>query len=941
LSAADDIDSALELARSGRSDRAEELCRAILASADATPETKNAVKLVRAEVQLAQAEIENELDAFQRLIDDSTDLLRSFLESKPSRSLALQARRGIDWRLHRKAERAAQSLRSTATGKQKTELLRRAVELFESLGSHYRERIRELGQVKDPDEEEISEVTLDSARALLDLARLPGIDDESRKRALREAVDALEDIQFESFDSVVAFEALRVEGQCHGETGDLAAAQDRFLGAAELYRRLREANRKPDGIHRAIAGGALLNLGEILVRAGQPKEALAVADRAYRDDSELEGDSMGWAFKLLKAEALFQVGDLGLAHELATQVIRSDPHGALAAAAKQKLRLWSAEADSGPASGEPASPERLLLKAASLAEGQEWDAALAALRSCLEATTSDEARRRHHPEALYRMVQCFAQKGRRHEAVSTAQKLLADFPQSDLAPRACFEAARALSSELAVSGNERDEKLKDELLERLVREWPEHPAAKNVAFLQAEKLERARAWSEAAELYLKVPEDAEAYENALVAAARSRYAAASTAWEASRSDTEREPLRRDFLAVRETLDRFFARANNPELAPKSFDRLRQRAQLNFVAVQHLAVLFSHESVAQYAEALQVLESFAGSLAAGDPKLARVWGLKLRPLLALKRVSDAVTTLDIMLDRYPRSPATIQGCRTVAVHLEESTHAELRGGADSGEVAEDLKRMQRYYATWVRGSFAAGARVTAADAVSVARTLLATARKLHGLDDGALSFLDLAGVKVIYPSGFQDAAFVFGLLADGKLGALEPKVRLEVMASAARAEGFVAASTETWERVRDRYLAIVGSQKLLDSSEKLNAAALRSKPAAPILVSTYIELGAAHSELAMLGQAPEFEKAFGIFQNVLAATEGGSAPWWTAKYLSLATLVDRGSPSDVRLASIILENLEKNFPDFDGGKFRWKERILALKERLSRLKAAGG
>ena len=65
-------------------------------------------------------------------------------------------------------------------------------------------------------------------------------------------------------------------------------------------------------------------------------------------------------------------------------------------------------------------------------------------------------------------------------------------------------------------------------------------------------------------------------------------------------------------------------------------------------------------------------------------------------------------------------------------------------------------------------------------------------------------------------------------------------------------------------------------------------------------------------------------------------ESGSEGWWVAKYMALSILCDQGSSSAASTARVILENAEKNFPDFDGDKFRMKSRMAAIKERLARL-----
>jgi hypothetical protein len=102
---------------------------------------------------------------------------------------------------------------------------------------------------------------------------------------------------------------------------------------------------------------------------------------------------------------------------------------------------------------------------------------------------------------------------------------------------------------------------------------------------------------------------------------------------------------------------------------------------------------------------------------------------------------------------------------------------------------------------------------------------------------------------------------------------------------------------------------------------------------PSLLAVYLELGGAYLALGRMGQKFQFDNALTAFANVLKVTGTGSEPWWLAKYLTLRALYQRGAESDARTARTILENLEKNYPEYDGDKFRIRSRILELKGKL--------
>src|SRR5688572_26058204 len=328
--AQDEIDAALAHAREGRKGEAEAILKKVL---DAKPPAHvlAGADLVRAEILRVEADFEKYFARFQELMDRSIDLLRSCLRDAPPGSWAAEARRGLDWRLHRKADRAARAFRSEADPQKAALLKRSAEDLYDGLERHYKERAR--GSRGGDDEG--MEVVLDLARSWLDRSRLVSTDDESRRRILGEAIARLQDFQFDHFDSEMSYEALLLEGQCHTLLGDAASAKDRFTGAASLEKRLEESGTAPASYHRGIIRSASFLLTENAFETGSPREVVAIVERAFAKDAELAGPP-GHALRIQKAEALFQLGDLAGAHALATEVIHAESDGPNARAAREK-----------------------------------------------------------------------------------------------------------------------------------------------------------------------------------------------------------------------------------------------------------------------------------------------------------------------------------------------------------------------------------------------------------------------------------------------------------------------------------------------------------------------------------------------------------------------------------------------------------------------------
>src|SRR5262245_46744466 len=385
----DAIVGVLEIARAGNVDRAEEECKKILANQGASAALKAAVDFVRAENLLTRALSLTELKAALDLLDESIVHLERYLRSQPSAVLAMDARRGIDWRRQKKAERTAAALKLEGDAQRLAELRERSLELYAGLEVHFGDRIRALAAAAPGPEtqEELMAVRLDLARAELAHSRLVGTDEDKRRRLLGSAITRLQDFQLDHCDSAVAFEACWLEGQCFAELGETKRADARFRNAAGLRERLARAGIEPNADCLRIIRGASVSLTEALFRAEDYQGAARAADQALREDAGIERESAGQALKLLKAECLAELDDLAGAQELAGQVAAAGVDQRLAAAARERMKVWAADPR---LKGSQSDAERLLGTAESLMEKEDWLTAIQSLRGVIEACATKE-----------------------------------------------------------------------------------------------------------------------------------------------------------------------------------------------------------------------------------------------------------------------------------------------------------------------------------------------------------------------------------------------------------------------------------------------------------------------------------------------------------------------------------------------------------------------
>jgi len=305
-------------------------------------------------------------------------------------------------------------------------------------------------------------------------------------------------------------------------------------------------------------------------------------------------------------------------------------------------------------------------------------------------------------------------------------------------------------------------------------------------------------------------------------------------------------------------------------------------------------------------------------------------MQIRAHLALDHVDPAVQILESMFQKFPDSPSIAGSSKSVAIKLDQITVEMARNKGDASVIRENLKKISKYYAKWMNLAPALQLRITMQDVISVAETLYVIAKQLNGLGDDVVSFLDTQGREIACHQYWSDAAYVHTLLVDGKVGRLSEKDRILLMIRLARCYSFIAADEAGWEKAKERYENIINAYKLVGPSGTLESAVLEKHRE---LLDVYLEAGYVYHALGKRGKKFQLDNAFTVFGNILRVTEPNSRPWWFAKYMAIAVLFDRGGPDDVRLAKVGLENLERNYIDFDGGRFGMKERFAGLKQRI--------
>jgi hypothetical protein len=926
----DDSELARALAQRGWFDLAEEICDRLEKGS-----SKAMVNYIRAEIKLGQVDREVEFEKSTKGLAEAVDLLKKFLSESPNHPMALEATTSIGWVQGRKGRLAIDAIDMESDASKHADLQKMAIQAYSDAAKFYTDTIEKLKKDKsERAQDSLMDCRLELPRIMIDHAKISSVDDISRKKMLAAANALLIDFEFDYGDRPIAFEAMLEGGKCLTELGDYKQAESKLRATFALRKRLAEAKIKPNDYHNKIIFGAYVALAQALQRSGKLSEAKTFVDNTLKEDKTLEKEWGGPALQIEKAEILFKMKDVPGAMAMANQIMAKNPNSRWEAIAKDKMRRW----------GEGGavirfSPKQMITAGESSMDRDSFRDALRDFRRCIEACSTEAEKQEFMAKAYFLMGECFKNLRRNYEAAAAYEKVFTLFPKHESAAKACFETVRCYQTEFNISNDKRDDELKDKYLGVLATNWPKDPAARNIKFVQAEKLENAGDLKGAADLYRQVGEDAEAYEAAQVRQGYCYYADASKKWDKNPKDPKvQSEVKESLRNAEDALRKFLARAADPSKAPASPDQQKARANLVQVANQQIAYIFMHEAVGKTKEALEFLAKTAKDIPVEDERIAKIWATQIQAYLALKQTDEAIKVLELMFDKYPDVPAIARACKSVAIKLDEQVGEMMKAKADQAKINENLRKISRYYAKWLNLAPALQMRITMADVLSVAETLYMIGKQLNGLDENQISFLDLKGKTISERQYFLDAAFVHALLTEGKVGKLPDRDRIVLMTRLARCYSFIATDAEGWSKAKDNYENIMKTYKVVTPQGVLDGGVLGQHRE---LLGVYVELGYVYVELGKASkQKFQLDNASTVFSNVLRVVQTDSEPWWQSKLMVLQVLYERGAEADLKLAKVGLENLERSNPTFDNGKFGMKDKFLALKAQINQVMGSG-
>jgi tetratricopeptide (TPR) repeat protein len=929
----DDFSFAKRLAYRGWFDLAAHVCARIEKDLSLPRDVRAALPILLAEIELAKADRENDSDKAMKHISESIARLQKFIAEEVNHPKIFEAQINIGYLKSRKAKSLVDQIEGAKNARDHDRLRKEADALYKEVAAEFEESVQNWKRLPDSVETAgaIMDARLEAERARYENARVPGLAEVDRKKLLEDAVKSLVDFEIDYGDTAKAFEAMLLDSRCLFELGEYAQAETKLKSTVALKDILIKAKIPGNPYFDQIIFGAYLTLSQVYLKSNRSKDAEKYIDGLFKSDPNVEREWIGSALKVEKVEALFRQKKNVEAQVLAEKVITADPNGPWAALMRKKLQGM------GSAGIVRLDPKRAIQAAEGSMERGRFREALGTLRQAIEGCVTEASKAENVPNALYLMGQCLSEMKRNYEAAINFEKVYSVAPgNKELSPQALWQAVICFSEEFDTFGDPADERDKNRVMDVLVKAFPGHPVTDNIYYLQGRTLEAQRKLVEAADRYLKVPERASAHERALVRAAYCLRADAFRQYsQLKKKDAAAEQAILDQLTKAEALFKKFLKrvadipAENPEMA-------RDRASLVIVVNQELAFLYNHKLVGKAEESLAFLNKVAKDMAPDDERMARIHLLQIQSFLVLNKNDEAVQTMELMYDRFPHVQETAQACKSVAIRLDEITSAiikanEAKGIKELDEVSKDnLKKVSRYYKKWMDGAMAFGMDARVTDVMAVADTLYAIAKRLNGVSD-TTSFMDLKRGQIVgWKNYFEDAEFVHGLLVSDKFrGKYPEKDRLILMAQRARCLSFIAEGLQGWTSAKVAYEDIVKDYKIVTEKGDFVPSALVENP---ILVGTYLELGAVYHELGRFNKI-HYDNAITTFTNVTSVCASGGEPWWLSRYGCLEAYFYRGKERDIMTAQIGIKMLQDNYPNFDGGKYGLQEKFNELKRKI--------
>lgn len=916
----DDLEFAQALSRSGYGDLAREVLAAIEGAKGNTSDDALWAGVLALDLQ--QDEAFKEPDAVRR-----GDLLTKAIEAKEEFAEAHKGTTAGDEVLNRLpdlyrgiGELIASSLQNEEdSDSESAEKLReQGTAMFERAVKALQARITSLAErraAQDPDKPD-EELEFQYMLASYNLARTyyfhslvletGGWEQQAR---LRGTLDVLLDFQLDYADQLLCYEGFIYEGLANKALGQSEDALDSFESAI----RVRETYELgPDGVYSMspeaadIVSSAVLQKMLLLSEQGDHAAAAEAAREFLTSTPEAEKTLKGLAILVQQAEAYSGLGDTAGLETAAKRLVEVDPYGLGGEKGRELL--------GGGSGGSLSAVETMKLAETSAGRG-DIDRAVALCQDVLILARGTAEEQNLGAQAGLTLGALFARRGLLHEAATAWDGSADRYAKGKDAPDCLW---RAVNCYMTLQGQEQRayyKTLASDRMKALASRYPDHAYASMAAVIAGRQLEAEQNFARAAELFEGIAPGSAGYEEAVYRAGNAwAQDARKLLQEGKASEAKASVAKAEALLVK-------ARPLLEEAASRTLDLASQERLKGFAfaARVSLANLYLLKGVDRAADVLALFEGVEREFGNDASKVSTAWNLRFKALQADGKVDQAIALLDAQIRSDPSARWIASGAAALARGLD-ARGTELRQKNPKDSEADQLwRKAASYYVLAVRGQIEGEQAIQVDDLEGVANRLFVFALHFGGVPGDVDTFVGWTGNPPTEDLLEQAVRIYEAVLP------LTPSYR--TLISLARTLGFLG----RWQEAATRYAELFERETFADVGTKtINHEALRAKPE---LVYAYLEWGLCEREAGIKeSDATRLARASGIFETLVLGTEAGTKLWWQSKYHQLSTLTERG---EYEIADIALRSLERNWQDFDEGKYGLRDQFVRLREELSK------
>ncbi|MBL8858987.1 MAG: hypothetical protein JNL28_10810 [Planctomycetes bacterium] len=864
------------LKRAGYTDLAEQLLKVIEKSGTVGPEEAIGLKALHLDLRLELAL--REYDPVKR-----KDLLRTILQEKEDlvtqykgRPIAEDVRRTLPDMYRLLVDAITSQIARETDPELIAQLQKEGSDTCTRAEEALKSRIEELNALETETPQSIDQLLVarfNLPRMMYFHALLYPKAEYRRQDLLTQAIRGFQEFGLDYYDYLQNFEALVLEGLCHKELGAFDTAKAAFRDAYLFPERVGfEKDTKgyyplSEEMAGTVSEGAL-QLMNLHMEQKDPAAALAVAKSYFDTTPGAYLARRGLAILAAKAEAHLALNDTKGASEAADKLVEEDRGGPWGAKGRE---IQGKLLGSGPVDA-----KRAMAIARAAADRGEDTRALQLMRQVVDSLPGNPEEQKLGPDAYLFIGSIFARRGFDHEAALAFDTGAERYPNADSASELVFQ---AIQRYILINRDDKRPYFKkriDERMRTLATKYASSERAQGAVMLEGDQAAADKRYLEAAEQYSKVQPSSKS--NYLEAQYKTGEMYFRHAIEVLGSDPNKAAEMKTYTGQAEPLfKKVMADVDAATKKTVAFDELARLDSISLRARLFLAQLYLRTD--RSADVLTLLEDVDDRYGSNADAISLFWGLRIQAYLALDRIDEAVTKLDVLARKDPNSNSIAVAAPMVATAIDEKALAFDKAKKKT-EATEQYKRAAKYYAMGAKAMLAADSpRV--ADADRLANRLFALGLILNEVPEDQNSFIGWDQAKTKEPEMFQLAANLFE-------ASLRLRPSTKSRASLASLYGFLG----NWEKAVSNFAQLFDSEQMLTGIPKrVNITMARDRPW--LLVALFEQGVAEHNLGKQNNEFERFRTAQTIFEALAKVYTPDSRDWWYARYYTIRNMVDDG------------------------------------------------